>query len=224
MNKPIGWGKCFIIVKDLDTVGAKWILLPTPKEDSTQLTPTKGDKKEATIEGGENEDVKYGKNKYELAYTIRRNTERKKPFADVDGVVAHRYAVFVQPENVNVPGPKLDLTVVTLEDPFDTTDGGQLTYTHDALKPASGNTVKWAKINIDLSTYEEGAEIADNAIVFTDVDTESTSATFTAVDPKSTGYSSKNPSAEGWYIKNGTRYLLAEDTAVVEGTTYYARS
>lgn len=224
MNKPIGWGKCSIIVKDLDAENSKWIKLPTPKEDSTQLTPTKGEKKEATTEGGENEDVKYGKNKYELAYTIRRNTERKKPFTDVDGVVAHRYAVFVQPENINVPGPKLDLTVVTLEDPFDTTDGGQLTYTHDALKPASGNTVKWSKANINLSTYEEGAEIADNAIVFTDVDTDSTSATFTAVDPESTGYSGKNPFAEGWYIKNGTRYLLAEDTAVVEGTTYYVRS
>ena len=74
MNKPIGWGKCSIIVKDLDVENSKWIKLPTPKEDSTQLQPTKGDKKEATVEGGENEDVKYGKNKYELAYTIRRNT------------------------------------------------------------------------------------------------------------------------------------------------------
>lgn len=170
MNKPIGWGKCTIIVKDLDEAGAKWKRLATPKEDSTQLTPTKGDKKEATVEGGENEDVKYGKNKYALAYTIRRNTERKKPFVDVDGVVAHRYAVFVQPENINVPGPKLDTTIVTLEDPFDTTDGGQLTYTHDALKPESGNTVKWVTCNKDLSTLEEGAEIADTELEFTDKD------------------------------------------------------
>ena len=224
MSKPIGWGKCTIIVKDLDEAGAKWKVLPTPKEDSTQLTPTKGDKKEATVEGGEYEDVKFGKNKYELAYTIRRNTDRTKPYADVDGVIAHRYAIFVQPENITVPGPKLDKSVVSLEDPFNTADGGEMTYTHDALKPATGSIVKWVTANIDLSTLEEGAEIEDNAIVFTDVDTNTPSATFTAVDPESTGYSSKNPSTEGWFIKNGTRYLLAEDTAVVEGTTYYVRS
>lgn len=171
MNKPIGWGKCSIIVKDLDVENSKWFKLPTPKEDSTQLTPTKGDKKEATIEGGENEDVKYGKNKYELAYTIRRNTERKKPFKDVDGVVAHHYAIFVQPENKSVPGPLLRKTVVTLEDPFDTTDGGQLTYTHDALKPDTGKTVQWATIDTDLSTLEEGATLNEEP-TFVDVDEE----------------------------------------------------
>lgn len=57
----IGWGKPRIFIKDLDAVSPAWEELPTPVEDSTQLTTTKGDKKEAKIEGGENEDVKYGK-------------------------------------------------------------------------------------------------------------------------------------------------------------------
>lgn len=48
----IGWGKPRIFVKDLDTVSPSWEELPTPVEDSTQLTTTKGDKKEAKIEGG----------------------------------------------------------------------------------------------------------------------------------------------------------------------------
>lgn len=169
MSKPIGWGKCFVIVKDLDTPSAKWKLLPTPKEDTCVLTPSEGDKKEATVEGGGTEDVKYGKNTYQLEYAIRRNTDRKKPFDDVDGVIAHRYAVFVQPENKAVPGPKIDTSVVTLLDGFDTTDGGLLTYRHDALTPDTGNMVKWCTIDQDLSTLQEGAELATEP-QFTDID------------------------------------------------------
>ena len=218
INKPIGWGMCTVIIKDLDVAGAKWLVLATPKENSTTLTPTKGDKKEATIEGGENEDVKYGKNKYALVYTIRRNTDRKKPMKDVDGIVEHRYAVFVQPENYKVPGPKIDLSVVSLEDPFDTTDGGQLTYTHDALKPTSGNTVKWVTCNKDLSSYVEGTEIADSELTFTEKD--EAVETYTAV----TVTTGKNPSSEGWYVKSGSSYVATTDTTPQDGTTYYVKS
>lgn len=221
INKPIGWGMCTVIIKDLDVAGAKWLVLATPKENSTTLTPTKGDKKEATIEGGENEDVKYGKNKYALVYTIRRNTDRKKPMKDVDGIVEHRYAVFVQPENYKVPGPKIDLSVVSLEDPFDTTDGGQLTYTHDALKPASGNTVKWVKCSKDLSQIVEGTEIADSELTFTEVDDSAVETpTYTAVS-ETTG---KNPKTEGWYVKDGENYVATTDTTPKTGTTYYVKS
>ena len=93
MGKPIGWGKCNIIVKDLDTENSKWTKLGTPKENTTKLTPTKGDKKEAPIEGGENEAVKYSANKYVLEYVLRRLAGRKKPFKDVNGVISHRFAV-----------------------------------------------------------------------------------------------------------------------------------
>lgn len=173
MNKPIGWGKCFIIAKNIDESDSKWFLLPTPKEGTTELSTEKGDKQEATIEGGENEDVKYLKNKYSLAYTIRRNTTRKKPYSDDEGVVSAHYAVFVQPENKNVPGPYLADTVVSIEETFDTTDGGQLAYTHDALRPDGGKSVKWCTIDTDLSTLAEGAELA-TAPTFTEIDTTTT--------------------------------------------------
>ena len=170
MSKPIGWGKCNIIIKDLDKSGAKWTKLPTPKENTTKLSITKGDKKEATIEGGEYEDVKYSANKYELAYSIRRNSARKKPFADKNGIIEHRYAIFVQPENIKVPGPHMEISVVSLEEAFDTEDGGLLTYTHDALKADSGNMVKWCTIQTDLSTKNEGDAIEDTDVTFTDID------------------------------------------------------
>ena len=90
----IGWGKPRVFIKDLDASAPKWEELPTPVEDSTQLTTTKGDKQEAKIEGGENEDVKYGKNTYALALNIRAAKGRKRPVSDSDGVVAIMLLLF----------------------------------------------------------------------------------------------------------------------------------
>ena len=67
----IGWGKAGIYLCDLDVENSEWIQAPTPVENSTNLTPTKGSKQEAKLEGGENEDVRYGANNYALAYQIR---------------------------------------------------------------------------------------------------------------------------------------------------------
>lgn len=169
MNKPIGWGKCNIIVKDLDDESAKWTKIPTPKENTTNLNPTKGDKKEATIEGGDTEDVKYSKNKYALEYQYRRNVDRKKCIKDSDGRVEHRYSIFVQPENIKVPGPYIETTVVSVEDTFDTTDGGMLKYTHDAISADDGKTVKWCTIADDLNKVKEGETLATDP-TFVDVD------------------------------------------------------
>ena len=169
-SKAIGWGKCNILVKDLDVASSKWTKLPTPKENTTKLNPTKGDKKEAPIEGGENESVRYSANKYAVEYVLRRLQGRKKPFVDVNGVVSHHYSIFIQPENIAVPGPKIDNTVVSLSDEYSTEEGGLLAYTHDALKPDSGNIVKWGTIAKDLSTVAAGETIEDADFVFTDAD------------------------------------------------------
>lgn len=171
----IGWGKCSIIIKDLDDTSSKWTKIATPKEDSTKLSTNKGDKVEATIEGGENEDTKYKKSTYTLEYLIRRNASRKKPMVDVDGVISHHYGVFVQPENITVPGPYLPKTVASLDEAFDTTDGGQMTYDHDTLSPDDGGKqVRWGTITQDLSKLKEGATIEDTAFDFKDVDVDST--------------------------------------------------
>lgn len=145
----IGWGKPRIFVKDLDDQSAKWIELPTPVEDSTQLSTEKGDKQEAKIEGGENEDVKYGKNTYSLALNIRAAKGRKRPISDDDGVVAHNYAVALQPEDPNVQGFCIEKATVSVEDTFTSADGGVWAYTLDALKsPAGRKQVNWGKIII----------------------------------------------------------------------------
>lgn len=50
------------------------------------------------------------------------------------------------------------------------------------------------------------------------------SGTYASIDPSSTGYSMKNPKAEGWYIKNGDVYIPALDTEVENDVTYYELS
>lgn len=148
----LGWGKPRVFVKDLDATSPKWEELPTPVDGSTQLTTTKGDKQEAKIEGGENEDVKYGKNTYALALNIRAAKGRKRPISDSDGVVTHNYAVALQPEDKEVQGFCMEKTTVSVEDTFSTEEGGIWAYTFDALKPGSDKKqVQWGKIEVTES-------------------------------------------------------------------------
>lgn len=147
----IGWGRPTIVISKLDTDGdpSTWEEVPTPAEDSTSLTTTKGDKTEAKLEGGANEDVKYGRNTYALAYQIRVAKGKTMPFVAVDGVVDGEYAVAVQPEDPSVPGIMIKKSVVSAEDTYSTAEGGAIVYTHDALQPNEGSQVEWGVITIE---------------------------------------------------------------------------
>ena len=147
----IGWGKPRIFTKRIDNEGSAWKEVPIPVEDSTTLETTKGDKTEAKLEGGSNEDVKYGANTYALSYTIRVAKGKTQPFEQNDGYVAGEYAVALQPEDPNVPGFMIEKSVVSAEDGFSTAEGGTIIYTHDALKPETGNQIKWGVISVSES-------------------------------------------------------------------------
>ena len=150
----IGWGKPTIVISKLDNKGepTTWSEVPTPAEDSTNLTTTKGDKTEAKLEGGANEDVKYGKNTYALAYQIRVAKDKIQPFNAIDGVVEGEYAVAVQPEDPAVPGIMMKKSVVSAEDTYAAAEGGAIIYTHDALQPNEGSQVEWGVITIQRGT------------------------------------------------------------------------
>lgn len=151
MNKTdkIGWGKPGIYLKNLDKDGSGWEESPTPADQTTKLTPTKGEKKEALLEGGDPEDVKYGRNKYALEYQIRRTSKKKMPIAHEDGVVEDHYAVVVVPENNTAPGPYIPNSVVSVDDAFTTADGGTDLYQHDAVKPEDGGKkVRWGQFTV----------------------------------------------------------------------------
>lgn len=175
----IGWGKPDIFIKDLEATSPKWEKMPIPVQDSTQLQTTKGDKQEAKVEGGDNEDVKYNKNTYALTFNIRAAKGRKRPVSDVDGVVAHRYAIAVRPEDPDVQGFCFEKATVSVEDTFTSQEGGVWAYTFDALKPDTDKKqINWGKIIVtesagsiskiecdpeDTAGDEDKFEIAPNA-------------------------------------------------------------
>ena len=113
-----------------------------PVESSTKLTPTKGEKKEAKVEGGENEAVKYARNTYAFEFEIRAAKGRQKPIEDSDGVVEGEYAFRLTPEDATCEGILIERSVVSLEESYDTAEGKKWKYTVDVLKPNEGDQVK----------------------------------------------------------------------------------
>lgn len=163
----ISWGKPNIYVRKLETGKTyKWRQLKTPVENSTELVPTKGDKKEAKIEGGGNEDVINSKNTYALSMTFRLAKGETKPFEDTDGVVSDEYEVMLQPEDAAAYGIHIEKARVSLEDSYNADGGIENKYTFDAIKPSSGNTVKWGVVAVTGTT-------GSLSLSFTEVQAES---------------------------------------------------
>lgn len=142
----LSWGKPSIEFGKCGANGAApttWTKLAyDPVENSTKLTPTRGEKKEAKVEGGENEAVKYAKNTFVFEFEVRAAKGRTKPIEDADGVVDGEYAVRLTPEDSTVEGILIDKATVSVEETFDTAEGKKWKYTFDVLKPAEGNQVK----------------------------------------------------------------------------------
>lgn len=140
----LSWGKCRIFLGKRGTSDeepSSWIEVPTPVENSTTLTPTKGTKTEAKIEGGDNEAVRYAKNTYALVFQIRGAKDREKPVEDDDGVIEGEYSVKVMPEDPTAPGITIKKSTLSMSPSFSTADGIIWEYTADALKPDEGNSV-----------------------------------------------------------------------------------
>lgn len=135
----IGWGKPRLFAKNLSDTSASWIEFPTPVEGTTELATEKGDKQEAKIEGGENEDVRYNKNTYALTCNIRAAKHRKKPIVDNDGLITDNYMFVLQPEDPEVEGILISKATVSVEDTWSSEEGGIWIYTIDALKPDDGS-------------------------------------------------------------------------------------
>ena len=164
----LAWGKCRLFTKDLDKSGAKWKEWPTPVEGSTTLETSKGDKQEAKIEGGENEDVRYAKSTYVLNANIRAAKGRKKPIADSDGIIPHNFAVAVQPEDPEAVGIMIDKAKPSVADTWATEEGAIWEYAFDALKPESGDQVKMGTVTVS----EQDGVISDITITVVEAEEE----------------------------------------------------
>ncbi len=170
----LSWGKPRLFVKDLSAASPSWKELNTPVQDSTELQATKGDKLEAPIEGGQNEDVKYKSSTYALVYNIRKAKGRAVPFPNTDGVCSKHYALMLMPEDNTNIGFYIADTAVTVDDTFTAADGAIWAIQHDAIA-GTGNTVKWGTVTI-----------ADSKITFTETQMPEDQTTATTVNEEVT--------------------------------------
>lgn len=158
----IGWGRPKLEIGLLPASGSMadiqtWISLPTPVEGTCTLNTTKGDKKEAKVEGGGYEDIKYNKNTYALELELFAKKGRTKPISDVDGVVEGLYAVRLQPEDATVQGIIIPKCAVSVEDTWSAEDGGKWKYTFDVLEPETGNQILWQVVTLSTDSTSTGS-------------------------------------------------------------------
>lgn len=158
--KQLMWGKApaAIAKKNADGTYKEFKRLPECVENALQLTTTKGEKKEAKVEGGGVEAVKYSKNTYALAMSFRRGMVNGKPiefpFAEdeVDGVVAGSYYLRVQPEDKTSGGLSVKEVIISTEDTYTSADGAIKVVTFDFIKPEENEdgsqdpTIDWDPI------------------------------------------------------------------------------
>jgi hypothetical protein len=139
----VGWGKPLLEFAPVinGSMGA-FIKLPTPVQDSTQLTTEKGNKLEAPLEGGELADVRYDKNKYTCEFELYRTKGATKPIPDDDGVILTEYALRITPEDPTVDGWIMKRASVSVEDTWAANIGHKWKYTFEALKPETGKMLE----------------------------------------------------------------------------------
>lgn len=119
-----------------------WTVLDTPVENTTKLNVEKGERKEAKEEGGGIVDVKVAKSKYSLEFELFEKKGATKPIVDEDGVIADDYAIRLTPEDPTMTGRLIEKASVSVEDTWDSENGGKWKYTFEGLQPATGKIVK----------------------------------------------------------------------------------
>lgn len=169
----ISWGKCTIewAYSVNGAPSGAWTAIDTPKEDSTQLNATAGDKTEAKEEGGGVVDTRYGKPSWELVFDLFAKKNGQKPWVDSDGMIEGDLALRVIPEDGDCIGIRIDRCNIHCEDSYTTADGILWHYVASCVKPASGNTIKYtntgagATLNISATSVSIQAAASSTGTV-----------------------------------------------------------
>lgn len=138
----LSWGKPLIEIADTAETPTFTAVECKIVENTAQLTPTKGTKKEALEAGGDVVDVRYNKNQYSFSVEFYVRKGDSKPLEDADGLITGNKAVRLTPEDDTLEGWVMDKTIVTCEETYTDENGKRWKYTFDGLKPDSGNTLK----------------------------------------------------------------------------------
>ena len=145
----LSWGKPTIEIAPITngTIGT-YIKLPTPVEESTQLTTDEGDRQEARTEGGDLVDVRRGKNSYSCVFELFKTKGATKPIEDIDGVITQEYSLRLTPADPTNDGWLMPRASVSIQDTWSANDGYKWQYTFEALLPDDGKMLQEYKAPI----------------------------------------------------------------------------
>lgn len=157
----LAWGKPSIYIREEGSED-EFRKLPDAVENTVTLEPTKGEKTEAKVEGGENEDAKTKANTYVLNVSIRGAKGRKKPIKDNDGRSIKNYEIYLQPEDPTCLGLYIARSSASLMDSFSAADGVIWAYAFDVLKPETGNQIKFGTVTVSEAGVPSIVEIGSD--------------------------------------------------------------
>lgn len=199
----LSWGKCSIsTTQSINGAPASaWTQIDTPKEGTTKITPTAGEEKTATEEGGAIVDTLFAKNSYTFEFDLFVKKGAPRPFVDDDGIIAGEHAFRIVPEDKSCEGTQIDRASVRVEESYSSADGKLLHYVAKCLKPASGKIVK---------PYTEGGLAIDKHELYFGNAADTTGKTVTAT---STGNVTAASSAEWCTVSCAGKVVTVKVTA-----------
>lgn len=100
-----------------------------------------------------------------------------------------------------------------------TEDGAKYVKMGTAYPSNDGNAIGIVYEDVDVSSGNMAGSVVTQGVVYEDR-LAVTGSSYSAVTPES----GDNPSAKGWYEKDGNNYVLSTDTTVDSEKTYYAKS
>ena len=159
----ISWGKPNILIGPsgelpaANASAATFEMLPTPVEDSTNLTANEGDKTEATIEGGEAEATKFKAATFEFTMNVRMAKNRRLPTklknSETGGYTADNVAILLQPEAHDAPGIFIASASVSVVESYTSADGAMWEFKFAPVVNDNKPAVRWGVITLpDAST------------------------------------------------------------------------
>lgn len=143
----ISWGRPTIYIGTVveDGPSIAYDLLPTPKKDTTKLTPTAGEQVDAQEEGGELVDSRNAKNSYQFEFDlfVKNNEPIPNCITSHDGLIKSQVSIKLIPEDATCKGIQIDRASIRVEESYTAADGILFHYVAKPLKPKEGDIVKY---------------------------------------------------------------------------------
>lgn len=126
--EKLAWGECKIkFAEYADTIqDTAYKEIGTVKENSTELSFTQGETKQAFAEGHKLVDSYTSKGSYTLKFTLFVTKSTEDPFKAIDGTVGKYYSFIIEPTKPDTPKVKILCASVSSSYSFRSADGIEL--------------------------------------------------------------------------------------------------